>query len=565
MAGAAIPPRRAPTRPGDDPVAAMPARQRLFDNGVNTVTFTAAEAPPPPGAGRALAVTFDPFRDLEVERPGFGETVLTRAGVDVLAVQKRRENWYQDISREAFAAGFGARIAAYERVLFYGSSAGAYAALYFARPFAAHVLAISPRASIHPSYAAHERARARWGASFRHAALEEGENRTLGTVLVYDPRLTADTLMADDMRYLEREILGAYPAAARLPIPYSGHPSARMLADAGLLKPLLFGCLAGKPLPDLLPDLPWRAARGRSPSHLLQLGRALLRHRRPAAAAAMCERALALRSDQAELFQLLAQIRQVLQDKPGALAALRQAVRLSPAAVAPRLRLVQLLRGQGGMEEAIALLREGLALAPEQPQMGAALLEMLRLRCERRMREGAVEEARADAREALAILGSEDDPADPGEALLHRSGLLAALGRQEEALEAAAAACAAAPGRARHHTHHAKLLLRAGELPRAREAAEAVVRLAPESAASHRLLGEVLSRMQLRAEAVEAAENALRHEPGNPRLHEYLLLMLKKAGRTEEAEAARERAIAAGLALPGQAARPAGLRPSAGN
>lgn len=526
----------------------MPLRQRLFDNGVNTVTFTAAGTAPPPGLGVTLAVTFDPFRSLEVERPGFGETVLTGGGVDVLAVQKRRENWYQDISREAFVAEFGARIAAYGRVLFYGSSAGAYAALYFARPFAAHVLAISPRASIHASYSSHQRARARWGASFRHAPMAEGEDRTLGVALLYDPRRTADSLMGDDMRYMEQEILAAYPAARLLPIPYSGHPSAPMLAEIGLLKPLLFGYLAeGRP-----PALRWRDRRHESWNHLMQTSRALLRHRRTAAAAALCDRALAMQPERGDLHQLASEIRQVMQDQPGAIAALRRAVQLSPATVAPRLRLVQMLRGQGGVAEAVMLLREGLALAPGQPQMSASLLEMLRLRCEQRMRDGAVEAAREDARAALALLGDDVAPDDPAEAQRHRSGLLAVLGRQEEALEAAAAACAAAPERARYHTPHARLLLRAGRLAEARAAAETVVRLSPGHAASHRLLAEVLSRMQLRAEAVLAAESALRIEPGNARLHDYLALMLSKAGRMQEAEAVRERAIAAGMVLRGQ-------------
>ncbi|MFC4169473.1 tetratricopeptide repeat protein [Teichococcus aestuarii] len=524
----------------------MPVRQRLFDNGVNTVTFTAAGTAPPPGLGATLAVTFDPFRSLEVERPGFGETVLTGGGIDVLAVQKRRENWYQDISRETFVAEFGARIAAYGRVLFYGSSAGAYAALYFARPFAAHVLAISPRASIHASYPSHERARARWGASFRHAPMAEGEDRTLGVALLYDPRLAGDALMGEDMRYLEQEILAAYPAARLLPIPYSGHPSAPMLADLGLLKPLLFGYLAeGR-----LPALRWHGRRRESWNHLMQLSRALLRHRRPAAAAALCDRALAMQPERGELFQLAAQIRQAVDDRPGAIAALRQAVALSPATVAARLKLVQMLRAEGGTEEAIALLREGLTLAPEQPQMRLWLPEMLRLRCERHMQEGAVETAQADARAALAMLDFDAAPGDLAEAQRHRSGLLAVLGRQEEALEAAAAACAAAPDRARYHTHHARLLLRAGQLPASRAAAETVVRLSPGHAASHRLLAEVLNRMKLTEQAVRSAEDALRCDPGNPRLEEFLALMLSKAGHVDEAVAVLERAIARGATQP---------------
>ncbi|WP_141563087.1 tetratricopeptide repeat protein [Teichococcus rhizosphaerae] len=354
----------------------MSQRTRMFDNGVNTATFAAAAVPPPEGWGRTLAVTFDPLDSLDVERPGFGEPMLTEGGVDVLAVQKRRENWYQDLSRETFVAEFGARIRAYDRVLFYGFSAGGYAALYFARPFAAQVLAISPRLSIHPAYAAHARVQARWGVAFRHAPLAEGADRTRGVALLHDPRLSADRLSADDLRHQRQEILPAYAAAELLPIPYCGHYAVQMLKEMRLLKPLVFGYLAA----GRLPALPWRARRADSWSRQMLLGLALLRHRRPALAARFGERAMALRPRRSESYHLAAQIRRAQGDTAGALEALRAAVAALPRSVPARLRLVQALQQENAGAEAAMLLREGLALLPGQPRFSQQLEALLRQR-----------------------------------------------------------------------------------------------------------------------------------------------------------------------------------------
>lgn len=352
----------------------MPERTRIFDNGANTVTFAPAAAPAPEGWGRTLAVTFDPLTSLDVSRPGFGELMLTQGGADVLAVQKRRENWYQDLSRETFMAEFGERLAAYDRLLFYGFSVGGYAALYFARPFAAQVLALSPRISIHPAYAAHAQVQARWGVPFRHAPLADGEDRTRGVALLHDPRLAADQLIRDDLRHQRQEILPAYAATETLAIPYCGHYVVEMLKEMRLLQPLVFGYLAG----GRLPALPWRARRRDSWSRQMLLGLALLRHRRPALAARCSERAMALQPRRSETYHLAAQVRRAQGDTAGALEILRQAVAMQPRSVPARLRLAQALWQEKAAAEAVALLREGLELLPGQAMLGHQLEKLLR-------------------------------------------------------------------------------------------------------------------------------------------------------------------------------------------
>ena len=75
------------------------------------------------GEGGTLVVTFDPILYLWT-RPPFGHEFLRKQQLDVVAVRKKREHFYQPLSREAFMAAVAPVTARYARVVSYGSSLG---------------------------------------------------------------------------------------------------------------------------------------------------------------------------------------------------------------------------------------------------------------------------------------------------------------------------------------------------------------------------------------------------------------------------------------------------------
>jgi hypothetical protein len=204
-------------------------------------------------AGRTLVITFDPIL-YGVEKPPFGFDFLRKQGVDILAVRKHSENFYQPLSRETFLR-VAAQIAdAYTRVIGYGSSLGAYCALYFCATLDCDVVAISPRISVHPRFGV-----SHWQAkiAFKHLALALLPPPVCRAMIVFDPK---DPM---DRRFMDGEILPYFSEAHELRAEYSGHPSGYFLSETGYVGGLLRSVIAGKPVPPF--D---RAKKASSPTYL---------------------------------------------------------------------------------------------------------------------------------------------------------------------------------------------------------------------------------------------------------------------------------------------------------
>jgi hypothetical protein len=195
-------------------------------------------------------------------RPGFGEQFLSSAGFDVFCFQKRAENWYQDVSCEEMGLALRHFLREYESVFTYGSSMGAYAALYFAGALGARALAFSPR---HPDYYRYAgNPSYKHAFALRHRRLYEVANRRARHVVVFDPR------NAIDAPYFEQEVAPAFPSAVVLRFNYSAHPAIQCFHEAHTLKALVLNFLAGaEPGPAHK-----RFARRRSPTYLNNLSSA---------------------------------------------------------------------------------------------------------------------------------------------------------------------------------------------------------------------------------------------------------------------------------------------------
>lgn len=195
---------------------------------------------PAPGAGRGCCVvTFDSFTDHPtLDRTGFAQNLLHDAGIDAIHVLSRTNDWYQYPETPAALAPIQPITARYPRVVAYGSSMGAYAALRLAGTVGANtVLALSPQFSIARHSAPWER---RWPFHTQH--FQDIWETSLPwpaphpAYVLFDPR-------DRDRRHTAR--LAAAMPITPVPLPRCGHPVTGVLAEMGLLRPALLDVCAG--------------------------------------------------------------------------------------------------------------------------------------------------------------------------------------------------------------------------------------------------------------------------------------------------------------------------------
>lgn len=289
--------------------ASWPQRVLLEDEQIRIDHFTA------PKRGRTLVITFDPLLYL-AQRPHFGQDFLRRLGVDIVAVRKKTENFYQPLSRTAFVEAVSPLLGRYERVVAYGSSLGAYAALYFCRDLDCDVIASSPRVSVHPRYGAKVWQRQ---VAFRHEPFEASAAVRCRAIVIYDPKEPLDR------RYIEGEVLPQFSRALVLRVPYSGHPSNHFLSEIGFIAPFVRAVIAGKPHPPL--D---RRQRVRSATYHQVVAALCAQRGKLRWADALIERSLALNARNMLAHRTLGQIRLHQRRWIDATAALETALALSP-------------------------------------------------------------------------------------------------------------------------------------------------------------------------------------------------------------------------------------------
>jgi hypothetical protein len=306
---ASVPEQQAPARDG-----ALSSQILVDDEEIRIDHFRRSDAL------RTLVVTFDPIA-YSWDRPPYGHEFLHKQELDVLAVRKKRENFYQPLSREAFEAAVTAVAVRYERVIAYGSSLGAYAALYFGRDQPWTVIASSPRNSSHPQYG-----NAYWQtrAEFRHERLSAETKSRCRAIILYDPR---DLI---DRRYLEGEVLPQFEQADVLRVPFTGHPSNHALSEMGFIAPFVRAVLAGEPK-GAWPTLDRRAQRTKSSVYFHVLALHALEHGHVTWADALVARSLELRSSSMFALRVQGQVRLAQLDWPGAVQALERALAAGPA------------------------------------------------------------------------------------------------------------------------------------------------------------------------------------------------------------------------------------------
>ena len=191
--------------------------------------------------GGAVVVTFDCYGDWHgnAVKEGFGERHFALHRQPAIHVMPRGNDWYQYATTEAALAAVRQAVAGAARVLAYGSSMGAYAAIRFAdRIGATAVLALSPQYSVDPAKAPFEKRWLQEGRTIAFLPALDGPIRaSVRPVIAYDDRSV-------DRRHVER--IAADTPVEPLPLPFGAHPVGLTLMEAGLLQPILDDLIAGR-------------------------------------------------------------------------------------------------------------------------------------------------------------------------------------------------------------------------------------------------------------------------------------------------------------------------------
>lgn len=194
--------------------------------------------------GKTLVVAFDNLDDIRQDpnRLPWAVDFISSQGWSSLGFMAHGPTWYRDDAvldffDELRDTGF---FNGFERVVFYGTSMGGYAACAFsaARP-GATVVAINPQATM-------DRERAGWENRYRKSWRHDYFGRygyapdmvpTAEKVwLFYDSRLAQDAMHAALFRSANVE---------KIRCPFMGHGLLNVWRDMGVLKPIVSGCING--------------------------------------------------------------------------------------------------------------------------------------------------------------------------------------------------------------------------------------------------------------------------------------------------------------------------------
>lgn len=228
-----------------------------------------------------LVVAFDPmFVFAHEAKAGFGVTFLTQAGLSVLAISKYRECFYQHLDPEVLR-----RLAPPDpvrRTVTYGSSVGAYAALYFSGVLDAAALAFSPRLPVHPVVRTPDGPYRAVTAPHLHPVDYGAAISGRDHLIIHDPW---DDI---DRRFVETT-LGHLPPQTFTRAWLFGHPTIQPLVQLGLAKAMALDFITK----GTRPSSAFRRQKGRSSRYLAIASIRAARTGHAATALNLADRALA--------------------------------------------------------------------------------------------------------------------------------------------------------------------------------------------------------------------------------------------------------------------------------
>lgn len=178
-----------------------------------------------------LIVTFG-GQPSDLSDSGFGTDFAIAKGWDNVFVAQRHGTQYQGLSIEAFQNAV-LPICGDRDVVSYGSSLGAYAALYFGGCIDARAIAAAP---MFPAWRPLKN-RAYADVPVTHQDMCDAPTSSKSPVVIFDPMLPKDLKMVNEM------IEPTYPTIRKVELPHAGHTVLVTLSRAKLLKPLIIGLI----------------------------------------------------------------------------------------------------------------------------------------------------------------------------------------------------------------------------------------------------------------------------------------------------------------------------------
>src|SRR5699024_2704760 len=156
---------------------------------------------------------------------GFGSKFILKQGYDHIFVAQAARTQYQQLPLADFLEAVEPYVNDKE-VYTYGSSLGAYAALYYGGAVNASIIASAPKNSAHPSMVKKRFSHIH----FSHSELKDTPRAPVAPLILYDP------FRSEETRFIKNWVLPAYPDAYLIKLPYAGHLALQSMQEAGVLK-----------------------------------------------------------------------------------------------------------------------------------------------------------------------------------------------------------------------------------------------------------------------------------------------------------------------------------------
>ncbi|WP_027965283.1 CapA family protein [Halalkalibacillus halophilus] len=166
--------------------------------------------------------------DSPLDETGFADKLIMDQGFDYIYVAQKKFTHYQFLSAEKFK-NVVHKYVKNKEVYTYGSSLGAYSAIYYGGMINANILAMSPRIPAHPviDNLMDQRFKNR---GFKHKDLSDLDKSNKNVCIFYDEKNHIDSY------YVNFFIKEAYPNASYYNLEAAGHYTARALLLSGELK-----------------------------------------------------------------------------------------------------------------------------------------------------------------------------------------------------------------------------------------------------------------------------------------------------------------------------------------
>ena len=267
----------------------------------------------------SIVVSFDSAAQPRVpSEDGFGEKYLLSQRYAVCAFRCSQNDWYKWVDEKVISVTSACfRELGAAQIIGYGSSMGGYGAIKFSKALGLNrVVVFSPQSRLdHPMDH-------RWEQVLqKHGSIPEIDSDATDPEIRYeiyfDPRHRMDKLQCDELRSAISD------DRAFIAIPYCGHPAARPLSEAGLLKQTIERAVTLRE---------WRENRQNSAAYFGILSNHAFSRSKRQLAATLAQKAVQLRPDDPKYHYRLARALHRLGRKHNgqALAAAEQAVSLAP-------------------------------------------------------------------------------------------------------------------------------------------------------------------------------------------------------------------------------------------